>query len=274
MEMPVIAVDHDYLDTFGFNLILGRDFSPEYSTDAKRTAIINETAMKKFGWEVPLGKKFKYRRYEEEIEVVGVIRDTHFESLRREIGPCVFIYDPSGPSAVAVRLSEHDIPATIEYIEKTWYEFSPNYTFWHSFLDQTIEATYYDEGRIGKILRFASIFAVLIACLGLFGLATFDTERRIKEIGIRKVLGASVFRIAFLLSKDFLGIVLIANVLAWPIAYYFGRKWLQGFAYRPQVTLWIPIGAALISIVIAVLTVNIKTILAARANPLDTLRYE
>lgn len=274
LEIPIISIDQDFLRTLDIELIVGRNVSPEYSTDEGSAVIINEVAVRRFGWKEPLGKRINLLGYETDAVVVGVVRDFHLESLRREIGPCIFIFDPGKSWQVVVRIAGHDIPATVEYIKKRWHEFSPNYTFWYDFLDQSIEGSYAEEKRFGKVLRFASVFAVLIACLGLFGLSTFDTERRIKEVGIRKVLGASVSGMALLLSKDFIRLVLVANILAWPVAYYFMNKWLQNFAYRFHFTIWIPLSAAFLSLVIAVLTVNFQAIKAARANPVDSLRYE
>jgi putative ABC transport system permease protein len=203
-----------------------------------------------------------------------VIEDHHISSLHEEIEPLVMIHFPQFFYAMAVKINSENIPQTLSSIEKTWNKFIPEFPFTYSFLDEYIDRLYRGDEQTARIVRTFSIIAIFIACLGLFGLAAFAAERRTKEIGIRKVLGATSSKITLLLSTEFTKWVLVANIIAWPIAYYAMNRWLQGFAYRISIGLWTFVLAAVLAFVIALLTVSYQALKAAIANPVEALRYE
>ncbi len=273
--MGRISGDFDFLETFGIELIAGRNFSPEFSTDIKESILINETAAKKIGWDDPIGK-----RISELLEkatprtVVGVVKDFHTNSLHNPLESVLINYDPDDYSYIAVRLSPENIPRTMELLGKKWKELDPTGMFDYTFLDASLIALYRTEERLGKIFTYFSILAIFIACLGLFGLASFTAEQKTKEIGIRKVLGAPVSGIVLLLSKEFTKWVIAANIFSWPIAYFVMNKWLQNFAYRTPIGLWSFFLAAAMAIMIALITICYQSLRAALANPIDSLRYE
>jgi putative ABC transport system permease protein len=271
--MHEIYVDDDFIQTLGINLLSGRNFSREFATDSS-AVILNEAAAKKFGWADPLGQKLiapgdsLWRG-----TVIGVVKDFHFESLHKPIQPLVLLYQPFY-QYFSIRVLPANVAATAQLVETTWKEFAPQQPFEFSFLDQDFDALYRAEQRTGKIFGIFAVLAIFIACLGQFGLAAYMIEKRTKEIGVRKVLGASVAGIAGLLSKDFVKLVLAANLLAWPIAYFAMNKWLQDFAYRIDIG-WTVFGlAGGMALVIALLTVSFQALKAALANPVDSLRYE
>jgi putative ABC transport system permease protein len=275
----VYRVDYDYLATLGIQLLEGRNFLPERSTDTKEAIIVNEAFIREFEWQPPvLGKKlsgWNEQRLPGGPEVIGVVKDFHFLSLREEIGPAMLFLDPEWPlNEIMVRLGSTHVSATLKLLETTWKEIAPNKPFEFSFLDDDVQKQYQLEQRWGKIVQSAAIFAVLLACLGLFGLTTLAVGNRTKEIGIRKVLGASATSVAGLISKEFVKLVLIANVMAWPLAYLAMNKFLQNYAYRIDLGWSAFILAASLAFFIALLTVSFQAIRAALANPVDALRYE
>lgn len=236
-----LSIDQDYVETMGLEIVKGRNVSLDYSTDLGNAILINEEAERQFGWDDPIGKHIKVNMFDSEGTIVGVVKDFHFESLRRSIEPLVFIFDTQVAPQILVRIQPTNIKETVEYMKKVWHDFSPNYTFWHSFVDQRLENLYKKEERTSNILTFSATFAIFIACLGLLGLSTFTVERRFKEIGIRKVLGSSVTNIIILLFKDFFKLIVAANIIAWPIVFYFMSKWLQNFAYKMPFNIWLPL---------------------------------
>jgi putative ABC transport system permease protein len=269
-------IDYDYLKTFGIELKAGRNFARDFATDRTSAVIVNETFVKKFGWEQPLGRQltFEYGKIKNPT-VVGVINDFHFASLHEEIRPLMLHLDPeSSIDLVWVKISAVDIPATLAFLEDTWRQVAPNTPFRHEFLEDHNNRQYLAEERWSMIVSSAAIFAMLIACLGLFGLAALVVVRRTKEIGIRKVLGASIAGIVGLLSKDFAKLVVFANVIAWPAAYFVMNKWLQDFAYRIHLGVWTFLGAGILALGIALLTISFQAIKSALANPVEALRYE
>jgi len=266
------SVDYDYIDFYGMEIIRNRNFSRDFATDLNRAFILNETAVKEFGFENPIGMKMSI--WGNEGEIIGVIKDFHSVSMHLNIEPVAFIVYPDWFSMFSIRISSEDIPETIAFLEDTWKKFSPEYPFEYSFLDEEVDRMYRTEQRLGRSFSYFTIIAIFIASLGLFGLVSFSAERRTKEIGIRKVLGAQISNITWLLSKEFLFLVCIANIIAWPIAYYFMNKWLQNFAYRINIGLGIFLASGMIALVIALLTVSFQSIKAATANPVDSLRYE
>jgi putative ABC transport system permease protein len=276
-----LAADEDFVKTLGMKIIAGRNFSKAFSTDSS-AVILNETAVKRLGLTEAVGKKIVLmgRTREESLKftVIGVLKDFHFESLRQEIRPLALFPQRAlrerAPGFVAVRLRPKNLPATLAFLENKWREFVPHHPFEYSFLDADFEALYRAEQRTGRIFGAFSALAILIACLGLFGLASFMTEQRTKEIGVRKVLGASVAQVVILLSKDFTRLVLIALMIAAPAAYLAMNRWLQDFAYRIEISWWVFALAGSVALFIALLTVSTQAIKAALANPVEALRYE
>ncbi len=275
--MGELYIDHEFIPTMGIEIVAGRNFSEEFTTDTLESVIINETAVKKFGWEKPVGKTIgdvsvsqKIKRY----TVVGVVKDFHTESLRKKISPLFIGCTSHIFNSLSVRIKTENIPATLSFLESKMRQIDPFRPFDYAFLDDSFDSQYRSEERLSRVFSYFAILAVFIACLGLFGLASFTAEQRTKEIGIRKILGASVSGVALLLSKEFTKWVLIANAIAWPIAYFASRLWLQGFAYRTNLTLTTFIVSMAISFFIALLTVSYQAMRTAIANPVDSLRYE
>lgn len=270
------VVDYDYLETMGMKLIEGRFFSPEYSTDNK-AAVINQSVARQFNWPDPLGKRLgRIINQKGDIElytVIGVVEDFHFESLRENIGPLV-MYLGESRGNISFRLKTQDISSAIGLLERQWKQFLPNQPFEYSFLDERFEQMYQSEQRIGRIFTVFAGLAIFIGCLGLFGLAAFTAEQRTKEIGIRKVLGATSPRIIRLLLKEFVILVGIANLIAWPIAYLVMKRWLTDFAYRISPNILIFITAGTLTLMVALLTVSFQAVKAALADPIRSLRYE
>ena len=276
--LPHMDIDEDFLDTFDMKLLTGRNFSRDFSTDSK-AVILNETLVRQLGWENPVGKTVKMTEMEnrEFVEVpytvIGVVSDFHFESLHQKIRGHILRFTDDF-YLVSVKLRPESISTTLSRIENTWKELESQHPFNYSFLDDTFNRFYRTEQRLGEIFMAFALITIFIACLGLFGLASFSTEQRTKEIGIRKVLGASASRIVLLLSRDFTRWVIFANVIAWPTSYLVMRSWLSNFAYRIDLSLWIFIISGFLALFIALVTVSFRTFKAASINPADSLRYE
>jgi len=281
-------VDYNFIEMFGLELIAGRNFSRTITTDAgvrdangrliDLALIVNEEAVKAFGWKSPeaaLGKRLVRDPKAKDFigTVVGVVKDFHFQSLRQPIAPLVLSVLPDY-NFIAAKVQGHNLPQTRAAIQQTAKRFAPDVAFETSFLDENFAGLYQAEQKMSEIFGYISSLAIFIACLGLFGLASFTVERRIKEIGVRKVLGASVTGLAGLLSKDFVKLVLFANVIAWPAAYFAMNQWLQDFAYRIDIGWWVFALSGSIALLIALLTVSTQAIKAALANPVEALRYE
>ena len=264
-------VDEDYLKTFNMEMVKGRFFSREFSDD-KDNFVLNETAVEAMGLEDPVGKPLPITRREG--TVVGVIKDFHFQTLHQRIGALCLIAPGSGFRYLFARVNPQNLEGTIRIMQKAWEKFESHYPFHYQFFDEDFDSLYRSEQRIGTIVRYFSVLAVFISCLGLFGLAAFMAEQRTKEIGIRMVLGASFVEIVALLSKEFIKWVLAANVIAWPLAYFVMNKWLQNFAYRTEIGMGVFLASAALALGIALLTVSFQSVKAAAANPVDSLRYE
>ncbi len=279
-EMPWMGqlnVDCDFIPTVGIHLLAGRNFSSVLKTDQKLSVIINETAAKRFGWEEPIGKtigRFTSSTAMMKTTVIGVVKDFHIESLHKEIGPLLITNNPEWLNSLSVRISPQNIPETLGFLSEKWRQHNPLRPFQYSFLDDSFDAQYRADERLSKIFSYFSILAILIACLGLFGLASYTAEQRTKEIGIRKVLGASISGIMKLLTEEFSKWILFANIIAWPVAYFAMSKWLQGFAYRTSIEFITFLLSAAIALIIALLTVSYQALKAAKANPVKSLRYE
>jgi len=268
------AVDNEFIGLLGLELTEGRNFSEEFPTD-KKAVILSETAVRTIGMENPIGKRFGYRA---EGTVIGVIKDFHHLSLHSEIGPALLLHVDREThlnlNYLLIKINPSEITKTLAFIKKKFKEYSPHYPFSVTFMDDRIGKMYRTDNRLGQILNIFSFTAIFIACLGLFGLAAFTAERRTKEIGIRKVIGASVSSIFFLLSREFVKLMMIAFILAYPIAYFSMNRWLQGFAYRTHIGVAVFLLSALSAFITVLLTISYQSIKAATANPVDSLRYE
>lgn len=269
-----MAGDADYLNTYGMQLAAGRFFSKNIPTDTVKSVLVNEAAVKTFGWQKPenaIGKRFgkgDNTRY-----VIGVIKNFNFESLHKPVEALLLSYSRNG-SEMSLRINASHIDEVASHIKKTWQAMEPDVPLSYAFIDESVAAQYGSEQKMQGIFYGFSALSLLIACLGLFGLTTFIVERKTKEIGIRKVLGASVSGIVGLLSSDFIKLVLISILIATPLSWYFMNNWLQDFAYRININWWIFLIAGLIAVLIALLTVSIQSIKAALANPVRSLRTE
>lgn len=264
----------DFFETFGMEIVEGRSFSNDFASD-KNNYVINEEAAKYMNMENPVGQRLTF--WEQEGRIIGVVKNFHQVSLHREILPQVFTINPRQFNAlkfIFLKINSANIPETMAFIKGTTERMAPNYPFEYSFLDQGIEDLYRSEQRLGQILGYFALLAIFISCLGILGLSAFAAEQRTKEIGIRKVLGSSVSSIFILLSQEFSKWILLANFIAWPIAWFAMNKWLQGFAYRTGINPGVFILAGLLSILIAAIPVSFQAIKAALSNPVDALRYE
>lgn len=270
-------VDHEFIRTFNMNIVQGRDFSREFSTDSMAT-IINETAANMLGWDNPIGKRIgvagssrsgKYQYF----TVVGVVRNFHFDSMREAIMPLALYLQPSS-EFLAVCLRAENVSEQIHSIRELWNKYLPGYPFEFSLLDDRFDNLYKSELRSGRILSIFSALAVIISCLGLFGLSAYTAEQRTKEIGIRKVLGATVPEILLLLSKEFSRLVSIGFLIAAPLSYFLMRNWLRDFAYRTSINIWPFLISVTLALFIAFVTVSYYTIRLALSNPAESLRYE
>ncbi len=280
MAMDYMDVDVYYIPCMGITIAAGRNFSEDFTTDPDESVLINETAAKKIGWENPVGKRFVFRPPPKSggevfyVTVIGVVKDFHLQSLRERIEPLIIFNDYDSLSTLSIRIAPDDIPHTMDLIEKKWKELDPNRPFNFLFLDESLDSQYRQEERLRTITFYFSFLAVLIGCLGLFGMASFSAEQRTKEIGIRKVLGASVFGVVRLLAKEFLLLVIAANLLALPVAFFAMNRWLQSFAYRMNIHAWVYVLTAALSLFIALITVSYQALRAALSDPVNALRYE
>jgi putative ABC transport system permease protein len=268
-----IRIDEDFFETYEISFVTGRNFSKNIKSDDSLAFILNEASVKMMGTtpEEILTKEFEYGGVKG--RVVGVVKDFHFESLHEEIVPLVF---QSGRyyNDISIKLAGREVQQGLGHIEKVWKEFIPHRPFEYQFLSMQYKQLYDGEQKQGTLFTIFAGLAILIACLGLFGLATFNTMQRIKEIGIRKVLGASVPNILTLLSTEIVILIVIANVVAWPVAWYFMNEWLDTFAYHIEIDPVLFILSAIAAVFIALVTVSAQTIRAAISNPANTLRYE
>jgi putative ABC transport system permease protein len=272
VKMVMTSVDYDYLDTFGLKMTQGRFFSKQYSTDASDAYVVNQAAVRAMEMDDPIGKEL--RVWDLKKRIIGVVEDYHFESLHNEIIPMAMRIDPSWYLQACVKISFHNIPDTLAFLEDRWKEIYPEYPFEYRFLDETIQNQYRAEQAIGKLVTVFTILALFISCLGILGLSSYTAEQRTKEIGIRKVLGATVSSIIKHISREFVVLVAIANVIIWPLAYFIMNRWLERFAYRISIGWWSFVLTGVGVLVVSLLTVSWQILRAATANPVDSLRYE
>ncbi len=268
----VVDVDEDFLETFDVDVVMGRNFSKEFASD-KSAYLINESLARQLNWQDPIGKTI---RRNGDHRVVGMVKDFHFATLHSKIQPLIITNQPWRNlfNKLAVKISAGNVSGTLNSIERTWQHVVPSVPFNYWFLDESFDRLYKSEQRFQRVFLYFSGLAILIALLGLFSLTSLSTEQRTKEIGIRKVLGASVLGITSLLSKDFLKLVIVANVLAWPVAYYFMNRWLESFAYRTDINLLMFVLAGAFALFVALCTVSYQAVRTALTNPVDVLRYE
>ncbi len=279
--MNKLVVDNEFVSTLGLELVEGRGFVEKNPRDDRGELILNEAAMRKFGWSSCVGKdlekiwpqgneiKVEYRG-----KVVGVVKDFHYQSLHHEIEPLIITTQETWFEYFVIRIRSDDIAGTLSFLKAQWGDIAPNTPFDYFFLDDDYEKLHREEQQIGRLFGLFSLLAILVASLGLFGLASFSAQRRVKEIGIRKVLGASVSTVVLLMSREFVLLVGLANLIAWPVAYYAMNAWLRNFAYRIDLDVWPFVMGGFLAFFIALTTVSHRAWRTACTNPVDALRYE
>jgi len=273
-RMNYLDVEYDFIDVFNIKILQGRNFSKEFSTDKKEGFIVNEEAAKLMATESPVGKS--YNLFQDEGKVIGLVENFHFQPFHFKIEPLTLrIAESQGLyHYIFIKVNSEDISDSISYIKNVFGKFNPGYPFEYSFLDDSFKNLYRAEERTNRLFDYFTILAICISCLGLFGLTAFMAEHRTKEIGIRKVLGASVSNIVSLLSKEFVIPVIFATIIALPVGFLIMNKWLDNFAYKINMTIWVFIVSALLAFFIALFTVSFQAIKAAVSNPIDSLKYE
>lgn len=273
-----IECDFGFINSLGMNLLYGRDFDPAYSTDTN-CVIINETLMHKLAWDEPLGKHIQSFGEDDSLyghKIIGVIEDFHFKSLHEPVEPSLIMLNTSSPDFMIIRMKPGDISKNIEAIREKWEDIESSFIFDYFLMDSQFEELYRSDRSMGRLFLYFAIIAIFIACLGLFGLASYTAEQRTKEIGIRKVLGASSRSIVIRLSLEFTRWVLIANIIAWPLAWLLMDRWLENFAYSInwQEFLWVLPASTIISFIVALATVSSQALRAALTDPVRALQYE
>jgi putative ABC transport system permease protein len=280
VSLAVVEVDFDFLGTYGIRLARGRDFSEEFATDENGAYLINETAARSLGWSEPLGKKIQLsnrglmRPVYVPGEVVGVVEDFHFQSLHETIRPLVLKVGTGRITHIAVRVVPGKARLALDFLAARWKEILPGRPFDYFFFDDDVSRAYQEDRRTGRIFASSTALSVLLAGLGVFGLASFSAAERTKEVGVRKVLGATVGSIVWMFSKEFGRLVLLANAVAWPAAYVLMKPWVRGFAYRTGIGLWIFLSAGAFSLLVALAASGGLAVRAALNDPVDCLRYE
>lgn len=268
---PYLSVDYDFCKIMNISISEGRSYSKEFTTDANNY-LLNETAIKQMGLDDPIGKRFKM--FGREGSIIGVVNDFHFKPLNSEIEPLLITLRPGMFNNVLVKIHSNNIFNTIDEIKKTWKDLFPEYPINYNFLDQRFAQLYQEEKRINQLSLIFTLLAIVISCLGLFGLAIYSAESRIKEIGVRKVNGARTREILAMLNLDFITWVTIAISMACPVAYYFLTRWLENYAYKTQISWWVFVLAGAIALLIALITVSYQSYIAASRNPVKSLKYE
>jgi len=277
LSVEYLAADEDFVQTLGLQLLAGRSFSADFRSDKGSALLLNEAAVKEMDFGTPaqaIGKHIDSPSGFPKGIVVGVVKDYHQHGLQEKIRPVVFDFNPSVFQTYAIRMQPSNVPATLAHVQKVCDQFFNGYKADYFFLDEDFARQYQQETRLAKIFATFSCLSIFIACLGLFGLVAFTTVQRTKEIGIRKVLGASVSNIMVLLAKDFMKLVMLANVIAWPLAWWGMNKWLQDFAYRTQISWWIFALTGGVALLITLFTVGMQAFKAAAANPVHALKNE
>jgi hypothetical protein len=264
-------VDYDYVKTMEISIAEGRSFSRDHPSDSITGVLVNEAVAKLMGGRSVVGKKFSWRN---DGTIIGVMKNYHYSRLQTAIEPLAVYLSPSQVGFAIVRLQAGNVAGSLDRVKAAWQKVNPSYPFEYRFFDEDFTRMFEADQRMAILFRYASLLAMIVACLGLFGLASHMAEQRTREIGVRKVLGASVAEIAALLSKEFVKWVLVANIVAWPMAYFLLEKLLQNYAYRIPFLWWLYPLALLVTLAVALLTVSSHAIKAATANPVESLRYE
>ncbi|PLX10720.1 MAG: ABC transporter permease [Marinilabiliales bacterium] len=280
--IKIVTVDYDFFETLDNKILQGRSFSETMSEDEHSTFILNEAAVKEFGWDDAIGKTFSTATInfddntwiERKGQIIGVAKDFHFESEHNEIVPVVYFIDHNWRSWTSVKISSHNTSETLKYIKSVWDKTNTEKYYNPTFYDEEIESLYRSEKKFFVLFIVFSSLAIFIACLGILGLASYTAEQKTKEIGIRKVMGASIASIIQLVNKEFIKLVIVSNIIAWPIAWYFMKNWLNNFVYRIDLTVWPFIFSGIIAILIALGSVTYQALKASRTNPVNALRYE
>ena len=270
------SVGYDYTETLGISVLKGRDFSREFPADFKESILVNESMVKALRWDDPIGKRIPTENRQLQGTIIGVLEDVYLTSMHEALRPAVYHLQMINGSFryIVIRIQARNLLSTLERLKTLWQEAIPYQPFLYSFLNDDVEAVFREDERWLEVARFSSMIAVFIACLGAFGLTSLTLARRTKEVGIRKVLGASITRIIHLLTREFTVLVLIANVIAWPVAWLFLRNWLQDFVYRIQLGPATFCFGALITLLIVLSTIGLQIIQSAKANPVEALRCE
>ena len=275
VEFGYIGVDDDFLETLEIDLVQGRNFSSDFSTDPVESIIVNEAFLKQVGWKEGVGKEVDFFWKNQKMKVIGVVNDYHFASLKEEIKPLVLTQDPQyGLQSLFIKINEGNTVETVKKIEAVFRKHAPFMPFDYSFEEENNMKRYEREARWKQMITAGAMISIFVSCIGLFGLAAFNAESREKEVGVRKVMGASVSSIVRMLSTDFVKLILVAVVMAFPISYYAGSVWLEGFAYQVTIEWWFFAIAGVFAINIAILTVGIESFKAAIKNPAETLKSE
>ncbi|MCA6074342.1 ABC transporter permease [Fulvivirga sedimenti] len=270
-----IHVDFDYMKTYKVPFAAGRDFDPLLASDSSESFILNEAAVAAIGWNSPqesIGKQFNYGGRKG--QVIGVVKDFHFESLHQSIAPIVFVITQGRANLVSIKYDPDQKDEVVAYLKEQWSYFRPGFPFDYREISSQFNSQYENEERLANLVTSFSVLAVLIAAMGLFGLATFVAERRTKELGIRKVMGASIWQLLILLGRNFTFLVIIALIIAIPVAYFGLDMWLDSFAYRMTIGIWPFVVGGVLALIISWITISYQTVRAARTNPVDSLRSE
>uniref|UniRef100_UPI002FDEA729 ABC transporter permease n=1 Tax=Chitinophaga sp. TaxID=1869181 RepID=UPI002FDEA729 len=274
-NVDLFFVDFNYIRQFGLQLVAGRDFSTSFSTDSTKAMIMNEAAVKMLGYATPeaaIGRNFK--QWGREGKIIGVIRDFHYHSLQQVIDPLTMRIEPTDWELMSVKVKAAELKSTLAAIEKAWSGHITAVPFEYSILDESFNRQYQQDERFGTLFLYFSILAIFISCLGLLGLVAYSTLRRAREIGIRKVLGASAASVMLLLSREFFVLICIAAVIAIPLVWYGMHQWLNGYAYRTSLSWWVFALAGIFTIAVALLTVSFHSLKAAFTNPVKSLQSE
>jgi ABC-type antimicrobial peptide transport system permease subunit len=267
------GVDYDYIDVLKIELLEGRNFSRDFESDKTQAFLVNEEVRTLMGKPAVAGEDFSF--VGRKGRIVGVMKNYHFESFQSKIEPlAIYLQERGHFNITLIRVSPADVPGAVNFIRDAWNQVFSGFPFEFRFLDEQIDEMYRTEEKAGQLLRTFAVLAIFVACLGLFGLASFMAERRTREIGIRKVLGASVPQLAILLCREFFFLVLLANVLIWPVAYWVLGNWLKNYAYRIPLSPLVFVFALGAALVITIITVSFQAVRAAVANPADALKYE
>jgi putative ABC transport system permease protein len=273
--VSAMGIDEHFIPVMEMEVVEGRNYDPAYSTDAQENILVNEAFLRETGWDSGLGRRIQLGNSPENQRViVGVVKDFHFAAMRHQIEPMLIFYNPNATGRMVMRVRTEQLSATLAGIEGNWQKVNPNYPFEYSFFNEDFAAQFASEDRFARLSLGFTWLAILIACLGLLGLSAYAAEQRTREIGIRKILGASTTGLVGLLSREFTWLVIVATVLAAPLAFFAMQNWLADFAYRIDIPWWVFGAAGLLALAVALLTNSFHAVRTARANPAEALRYE